>query len=140
MVTKEEFTQDLLQNYEAIKNFGIREATAEFFLPPYEWYNDTIAAWTKELGFKLINFTPGTLSHADYTTPDMKNYKGTDEIYTSIVQWEQKFTAGLNGFILLMHIGTDAKRKDKLYYKLEHFISLLKGKGYSFVKINELLN
>ena len=69
-------------------------------MPPYEWDNDSIAAWTKEMQLQLINFTPGTKSNADYTTPDLKNYKSSDEIYTSITALETK--QGLNGFILLL--------------------------------------
>lgn len=80
----------------------------------------------------------GTKSNADYTTPDMKNYRTTDEIYSSIMQLEE--SKGLNGFILLLHIGTDAKRTDKFYYKLNNLILVLKQKGYSFKKVDELLH
>ena len=68
LVTREQFTADLLQNYAAMQHFGIRRQDAPFFLPPYEWYNDSIAAWTRQLGLQLINYTPGTASNADYTT------------------------------------------------------------------------
>ena len=45
----------------------------------------------------------------------------------------------MNGFILLIHIGTDPGRTDKFYYLLPELISELKGKGYRFVRIDELL-
>ena len=136
LVTKQEFKNDLQQNYAAMKKFGI--ANAKYFLPPYEWYNDSIAAWTKEMGLQLINFTPGTKSNADYTTPQMKNYRTSDEIYRSIIELEEK--KGLNGNILLLHIGTDPKRADKFYFKLKELINALKQKGYSFKRIDELLH
>jgi peptidoglycan/xylan/chitin deacetylase (PgdA/CDA1 family) len=71
LVTKNEFTADLNQNYQRMRQFGIEKANAHFFLPPFEWYNSKIAAWTKELNLTLINFTPGTRSTADYTYPEM---------------------------------------------------------------------
>ncbi len=37
LVSKEQFTSDLLQNYTAMSAFGIRRKEAPFFLPPYEW-------------------------------------------------------------------------------------------------------
>ena len=111
--------------------------TTQYFLPPYEWYNDTIAAWTKEMGLQLINYSPGTKSNADYTTPGMKNYRSSDEIYNSIIQLEE--SKGLNGFILLLHIGTDPRRTDKFYFKLNELIQTLKRKGYSFKRADELL-
>ena len=40
--------------------------------------------------------------------------------------------SGLNGFILLMHIGTDPKRTDKFYRKLPGLINYLRSKGYQF--------
>lgn len=137
LITKEAFTTDLLNAYATMSSFGTSKKNAPFFLPPYEWYNDSIAAWTKELGLQLINFTAGTLSNADYTTPDMKNYRTSDAIYQSITAYEQ--THGMNGFILLLHIGTDAKRIDKMYYRLGALVDYLKQKQYHMVRVDELL-
>ena len=120
-----------------MNDFGITKKDAPFFLPSYEWFNDSITAWTKQQGMKLINFTPGTLSNADYTTPDMKNYRSSDTIYQSIIGYEQKH--GLNGFILLLHIGTDARRTDKMYNRLGGLLDYLKQKQYNLVRVDELL-
>lgn len=139
LVTRQAFTDDLNKNYEELLRFGITKAKARFFLPPYEWYNDSIAAWTKAIGLQLVNFTSGTLSHADYTTPAGKNYRSTDVIFQSIVDYESRRPAGLNGFILLAHIGTDEKRLDKFYYRLPRLIEWLKGKGYQLVRVDDLL-
>jgi len=117
----------------------IKKEKARFFLPPYEWYNATIASWTSELGLQLINFTPGTISHADYTTPGMNNYRSSDIIYKSIVDYEKNRRAGLNGFILLMHIGTDPKRTDKFYHRLPELLKYLRAKGYQFQTVDNLL-
>jgi peptidoglycan/xylan/chitin deacetylase (PgdA/CDA1 family) len=138
LITKEEFQKDLLRNYAEMAKFGISKKDAQFFLPPYEWYNDSISAWTRELGIALINFTPGTLSHADYTTPDMKNYQTSERIFRSIVAAESGGRNHLNGFILLMHIGSGPKRTDKLYHKLNALIRFLKSHGYELVQVNVL--
>ena len=138
-ISKEEFTNDLLANLDVIHDRGIDTSRAKCFLPPYEWYNDSIAAWTKELGLQLVNYTPGTLSHADYTTPADKNYRSSDVIFKSIVDYESRSPSGLNGFILLMHIGTDPKRADKFYRKLPELISWLRSKGYHFQSIDKIL-
>lgn len=71
LVDKPLFTQDLLANYKEMERFGIDKSAAPYFMPPYEWYNQQISDWTAELGLTLINFSPGTRSNADYTTPDM---------------------------------------------------------------------
>jgi endoglucanase len=139
LVTKQQFKTDLQKNYDELNHFGISKSSAHFFLPPYEWYNDSIASWTKEMNLQLINYTPGTLSHADYTIPNEKNYRNSDVIYKSIIDYEQKHSPGLNGFILLMHIGTGAERTDKFYNQLPGLIKWLKEKGYQLVRVDELL-
>jgi len=140
LVTRSEFTQDLNDNYTAMAGLGISREEARIFLPPYEWYNETIAGWTRDMGVRLVNFTPGTISHADYTTPEMKNYRSSADIYESITRFEQTSPSGLNGFILLLHMGTGQSRTDKMYYRLSELISYLQRKKYELVKIDELLH
>ncbi len=123
-----------------MNSFGIKEAEAPYFLPPYEWYNDSIVSWSKQQGFQLINYTPGTISHADYTTPDLKNYRSSEAILQSIYNFGQQSPSAFNGFILLLHIGTAPGRTDKLYNRLGELIGYLKSAGYDMVRIDQLLN
>ncbi len=140
LVTREEFKNDLRNSYLEMESFGIKNNDALFYLPPYEWYNDSISVWTKEMGLQLINFSPGTRSNADYTYPEMGNkYLSSDSIMQSILRFEKNQPNGLNGFILLIHFGTDVRRSDKLYHRLPALIMELKNRGYNFLKINELL-
>lgn len=89
------------------------------------------------MGIQIVNFTPGTTSNADYTTPGMKNYLSSETIYNNILKYEEK--NGLNGFLLLIHIGTDPKRTDKFYNRLGELITELKNKGYELKRVDELL-
>ncbi|MEJ1238187.1 glycoside hydrolase family 9 protein [Chryseolinea sp. T2] len=135
LVSREIFMNDLEANYREMNRFGIIRESSPYFLPPFEWHNDTIASWTASAGLRLINLTQGTLSHADYTTPSMKNYRSSDEIMNSITSKADQ----MNGFILLMHVGTDGERRDKLYDRLPELIAHLRAKGYELVTVNELL-
>ena len=139
LVTQEQFTNDLLANMNAMHQLGINPQQARLFLPPFEWYNQSIADWTKALGLQLINFTPGTKSNADYTWPDLPNYQNSEAIYQSILNYEKKNATGLNGFILLLHVGTDARRTDKFYKYLPQLLQQMKAKGYQFQSIDQLL-
>jgi peptidoglycan/xylan/chitin deacetylase (PgdA/CDA1 family) len=140
LVGEEDFKQDLLANYQHMAAFGIDKADAPYFLPPYEWYNAQIAAWTKDLNLQLINFSPGTRSAADYTYPEMgERYLSSENIYTSIMEREKSDPHGLNGFILLIHIGTDPRRIDKFYNYLERLLTELKSRKYRFVTVREML-
>ncbi|MEO8569628.1 MAG: glycoside hydrolase family 9 protein [Ginsengibacter sp.] len=139
LVTKQQFENDLANNYKEMRSFGIQKKDAYYFLPPYEWYNDSIAAWTKEMGLQLINYTPGTLSNADYTTATDKNYRSSEKIYQSIINYYEKAPNGLNGFIFLMHAGAGPGRTDKFYKKLPELMGWLKGQHYKFVTIDGML-
>lgn len=140
LVSQQQFSADLTANYKAMERFGISKKDSPYFLPPYEWYNQSISNWTSEMGLQLINFTPGTRSNADYTYPEMgKSYRSSEEIYQSIINFEKEKPDGLNGFMLLLHIGTDPRRTDKLYDRLPELINFLKNEGYELVKVDELL-
>jgi endoglucanase len=139
LVTKKQFNEDLEKNYAVLKQLGITTQVAHYFLPPYEWYNDSIAAWTRERGLQLISFSPGTLSSADYTTPKDNNYRSSEIIYTSILNQEARHASGLNGFILLIHIGAGPARTDKFYKRLPQLVKWLRKRGYEPVRIDQLL-
>jgi len=139
LVSRDDFRSDIEANFREMERFGIARAKGHLFIPPYEWYNDEIAAWSKEAGLVLFNFTPGTSSNADYTTPSMPEYLDSRTIYGRILAHERSDPHGLNGFILLIHIGTDPERTDKLYLRLADLIKELKSRGYDLVRIDRLL-
>jgi peptidoglycan/xylan/chitin deacetylase (PgdA/CDA1 family) len=139
LVTRAQFEKDLNENFGAMRPFGIDRKTVPFFMPPYEWYNREIADWTEAMGYRILNFTPGTRSNADYTTDDDKNYISSDDITKRIRDYEAKDPNGLNGFILLTHIGSGPKRTDKFHNKVDELIGWLKAKGYEPVRVDELL-
>ena len=134
MVNKEEFLSDLRANYAEMEKFGIDKNQTPFFLPSYEWYNDSISSWCKEVGVTLVNGTPGTYTTGDYTTPDMRDkYFSSNEIYKRILKVES--TKGLNGYILQFNIGTDKRRQDKFYKQLYSLLIDLSRLGYDFVDL-----
>lgn len=139
LVTRDQFDRDVNDNLAAMRPFGIDRKNVPFYMPPYEWYNREIAAWTEALGYRIVNFTPGTRSNADYTTNDDKNYISSEAIMQRIKEYEAKDPNGLNGFILLTHIGSGPKRTDKFHNQVDGLIAWLKEKGYEPVKIDELL-
>ena len=135
LVSKTEFLNDIKANYAAMEKFGIKKSQTPFFLPPNEWYNDSISTWCTEIGLQLICSTPGTLSNADNSTPEMRNlYFSSNEIYNKIIQSDLK-PGGLNGDILLFHIGSDKRRQDKFYPKLYSLLIDLSKAGYDFVDL-----
>lgn len=135
LVTKQEFEEDIFKSYKVLREFGI--TNAPYFIPPYEHYNATISSWARQLGLQVINYTPGTLTNGDYTTPEMKRYFSSKEILGRIWEYERTDPNGLNGHIMLIHFGTDPARTDKFYDKLPGLIRELRRKGYSFTPLKD---
>lgn len=137
LISKEMYQHDIRNNEEAMRVVGIDPSQSVYFMPSYEWYNDSIVWWTNQLGRHLVNNTSGTLSQADYTRTQDKNYRSTETIFASIKDRETK--SGLNGFLLLLHIGTGPGRPDPFWYRLEELITWLQQKGYQLETVPSLL-
>jgi len=120
---------DILLNLQKLNEKGIYP---QYFMPPYEWYNQKVVEIALELNQQTINFSNGTRSNADYTTPDMANYLSSGDILASIFDFEELH--GMNGFHLLIHPGTSPLRKDKFYLRLDELIDKLKERGYQFLR------
>ena len=139
LVTQAEFEADLQSNLGKIERFGVPRPQIRYFLPPYEYYNQQIVDWSKAMGLRLVDFTPGTRANADYTGEAEKNFVSTRTIFDSIVARENKDPNGLNGFLLLVHIGSGPGRTDKFHVRFGELLGYLAGKGYQFVRVDELL-
>lgn len=132
LITKSTFVQDIEVNIERLVDLGMKDIS--MFIPPYEWYNAKIVEWSKELGLDVYNFTPGIRTAADYTYPEMgTRYMSSDKIMEQLYEYERMKT--LKGAIILIHIGTDPRRTDKFYKRLEHIISELQSKNYKFATL-----
>jgi peptidoglycan/xylan/chitin deacetylase (PgdA/CDA1 family) len=137
LVSRDSMQRDLKQNMEVMNAFGIHHRH-RLFIPPFEWWNKEVSTWAAELGWKIISFTPGTFTNADYTTPDIGNaYRSADSLLQRLFRKES--AEGLNGAILLVHLGTDPRRTDKLYDRLPDMIDTLRQRGYRFVRIDHLI-
>jgi len=134
VVDKTEFMNDLRADYQEMAKFGIDKNQTSFFLPADERYNDSISSWCREVGITVVNFTHGSLSNGDITTPEMRGkYYSSAEIYNHIM--ELAADDGLNGHIMLFHIGTDRRRQDKFYDQLYDLLVDLSKLGYDFVDL-----
>lgn len=140
LVTEEAFATDLDGNYVEIAKFGVPKEKARFFIPPYEHYTPEIAEWCAKRGVVLMNYSPGARSHADYMEDDDAKYVTSEEMVKSVLKKEESDPDGLNGYILLMHIGAGPKRtRDHMYDYLGGMLDELSRRGYKFVRVDELL-
>jgi peptidoglycan/xylan/chitin deacetylase (PgdA/CDA1 family) len=128
LVSADSLINDFRKNNIELEKLGINVSQLSYFLPPYEHYNKDHVRLIRSMGQMVINFTSGIRTAADYTTPDMPNYKSSQELIEQLFDFEEK--NGLNGSIILIHPGTEDSRTDKLYLRMDEIIKRLKKKGY----------
>ncbi len=138
LVTREVFRRDVEDNLAELRRFGVDVSALRSWVPAYEWFNDDIVAWSEALGLRVITFTRGTRANADYTGEDDTNFVPSDAIIASILARERE-PDGLDGFLLLMHVGSGPGRRDKLHDRLGGLLDELLRRGYRFVRVDELL-
>jgi peptidoglycan/xylan/chitin deacetylase (PgdA/CDA1 family) len=140
IVTRQQFEADLGANAAKLPEpFSHGSGAPRFFLPAFEHYNSEIANWSAGEGFTLVNYTPGTRSSADYTGEADRDFVSSQAIFDSILKREREGPHGLNGFILLLHLGSGPGRTDKFADRFGALLDNLSAKGYEFVRIDELL-
>jgi len=139
LVTQEEFAEDLRKNIAQVEALGVPRDEIVWWVPPYEWYNEQIVEWSLAEDIRLHNFSPGTLSAADYTIPSAGNYRDSQTIYDSIIAREESDPDGLNGFLLFTHVGAHPERTDVFHARLPGLLDELSERGYRFVSVAEML-
>jgi len=139
LVTQQNFQSDLEKNFQRFDSLQLAQPPGRYFIPPFEHYNSQIVAWAAAMNATLINYTPGTRSHADYTGEADQNFTSSQTIFDSILKREQTDPHGLNGFILLLHLGSGPARADKFHLRFGELLDALAGKGYEFVRVDDLL-
>jgi peptidoglycan/xylan/chitin deacetylase (PgdA/CDA1 family) len=137
LVSREVFTADLRKNLKELRAIGALKGKVALFVPPYEHFNQDQVEWCKPINVTLFNFTPGSGSNRDYATEGDPHFASSQKIFDDILAYEQKDPHGLNGFSLLMHLGSG--RKDPLHPRLGALCDELAKRGYEFVRIDALL-
>jgi peptidoglycan/xylan/chitin deacetylase (PgdA/CDA1 family) len=138
LVTEKFFTNDLKKNIADLRSIGaLHKSQPVFFIPPYEHFNRDQVLWSRKIGATLFNFTPGSGSNRDYAREGDPHYVASRKILEDIVAFERNDEHGLNGFALLLHLGSG--RKDPFHRLLASLCDTLAGRGYGFERLDILL-
>ncbi len=110
---------------------------APYWRAPFGEYNRQILNWAAEIGYLHIRWTPGFDTFDWVEDKSSPLYKSPRQIYTAIVK-KDAGKAGLNGAIVLMHLGVK-RRINPPYAILPQLIDELRVRGYRIVPISNLL-
>lgn len=127
-----------------------RKTTGSTLVPlwraPYGEYNREVCFWAKNCGYLHIGWRQGkTWRHGldsndwvpDSTTP---GYHSPEDFLKKVIALSKSPPSGINGGIILMHLGTERKQKsEQVHFILGTLIDTLRTGGYRFVKVSELV-
>lgn len=110
---------------------------------PYGEHNEIIRKWAAEIGYRQIGWTTNKKLRLSLDTFDWvadKNsqlYRTPEQILKRILEFDNKSESGLNGGIILMHLGSE-RNGDYPYQILSPLIDSLQARGYEFTKISSM--
>ncbi|MDR2693782.1 MAG: polysaccharide deacetylase family protein [Chitinispirillales bacterium] len=118
---------------------------APLWRAPFGEYNREICEWAFSAGYIHIGWRQGgswrvNLDSNDWVTDESSPaYRTPQEVFDKIAAIAQT-PGGLNGGIILMHLGTErARRSEQVHTILGKLIDTLRGMGYKPVTVSTLL-
>lgn len=139
-----EFVQDQLRRTAELFRQVTGVQMHPFWRAPYGEHNLEIREWAAELGYRHVGWTKGsdwerTMDTLDWVAdPESPAYHSADEIYDKITAAAGQAPQGLNGSVILMHLGS-LRNGDFPHTRLSELIDSLRGMGYEFVPVSDLV-
>jgi peptidoglycan-N-acetylmuramic acid deacetylase len=141
-ITREKVQTELTKTEELFKKVTGR-SMPRLWRAPYGEHNDEIRLWAAELGYRQIGWTQDrhlklTLDTMDWVAD--KNsplYHNPAEMLERILTFEAQSESGLNGGIILMHLGSE-RDGDYPFEVIDTIIDELTNRGYVFVSIPQM--
>jgi peptidoglycan/xylan/chitin deacetylase (PgdA/CDA1 family) len=124
--------------------------TGHHFAPlwraPYGEFNEKLCIWARDAGYVHVGWRQGKTWSDGFDTndwiPDSETpgFRTPDEVFTKIVTLANTKPYGINGGIILMHLGSERKnRNEQVYCKLGAMIDTLRVLGYEIVPVSEMM-
>ncbi|MBI5893073.1 MAG: polysaccharide deacetylase family protein [Deltaproteobacteria bacterium] len=138
-----EFLSNELKETAALFKEATGKEMSHLWRAPYGEINKEILAWAFEAGYIHISWTTDkkkrqSLDSLDWVKDeDSTLYLTADEIKEKIINFDKNGN-GVNGGIVLMHLGTE-RQTQEAHKKLEDIIDTLSSQGYRFVKVSQML-
>ena len=140
-VSRKDFEAELNKTRDIFRKTTGKEM-APLWRAPYGEVDDDVLAWAKNLGYTHVRWTAKegkAMDSLDWVeAEESKLYRTAEEIKEAILGFDDGIKGGSNGSIIIMHLGTN-RTSDQPYSKLGDIIDGMRGKGYEFVKVSDLM-
>jgi len=112
---------------------------------PYGEYNRQICRWARDAGWLHVGWGQGrswryNLDSNDWIgSEDEAGFHTPGEVMDKIIALAEEVPQGINGGIILMHLGTIRSSDQQVHRILGRLIDELSTRGYRFVTISEMI-
>jgi peptidoglycan/xylan/chitin deacetylase (PgdA/CDA1 family) len=113
---------------------------------PYGEHNKVLCIWAQHAGYLHVGWREGQTWKQSLDSNDGVPYEETagfhspEEVYRKIMTLAEASPNGINGGIILMHLGNIRTKKDmQVYTCLGKLIDSLQNMGYRFVVVSEMM-
>jgi peptidoglycan/xylan/chitin deacetylase (PgdA/CDA1 family) len=138
--TREKVSRNYFQNQlnvtDSLFYKRFKKRLKPYWRAPYGEINREILFWAAELGYRHIGWSYHCDSWDWVADKNSELYRSADQIKNHFLSIEEK--SGLNGKILLMHLGSE-RNDDFPYLTLADLITELRRRGYTFLQVSQLL-
>ncbi len=132
------FLKRQLTRTDSIFHLITGEHLKPYWRAPYGEFNPQILTWAAQIGYLHIHWTRGFDTYDWVTDASSRLYRTPQQIFSNIMNQEKQRRTGLNGIIVLMHLGSH-RNNNHIFEILPELIRAVRKKGYSIGTISELL-
>lgn len=133
----QEFLQSQLQRTREVFSLVTGKSMARLWRAPFGEFNAQILSWAQAEGYRHVCWTPHLDTLDWVASPADPLFKTPQQILQGLLRRDQSDPRGLDGGIVLMHLGTERESGMEADRILPDLIQSLRAKGYRFGTVDE---
>lgn len=141
--SKEELLAELSQVEQVFEKIT-HQSMSKYWRAPFGEVTQEQMDWARSKGYIHIGWTRSGRANLDthdwVSDPNHQLFKSPDQIANRVLNFEKNDPHGLNGAIVLMHLGSERSLKDRAHLALPKLFDHLSKQGYQMVSISSILS
>lgn len=134
----EEFLKSQLERTNDLFKLIAGRAMDPYWRAPFGEFNQQILRWARDAGYTHVFWTPYLDTMDWVSSPEDPLFRTPQQILAQILAREAKRSGGVDGGVVLMHLGSERKDELRADRILPELIARLKAKSYRFATVDEV--
>jgi peptidoglycan/xylan/chitin deacetylase (PgdA/CDA1 family) len=132
----EAFLKNQLQRTADMFQLIAGQPMSHLWRAPFGEFNAQILSWAQSVGFRHVCWTPHLDTLDWVASPSDPLFKSPEQILQGLLKRDSSDPYGLDGGIVLMHLGTERESGMEANKILPQLIESLRAKGYRFATVD----